>query len=239
MSATGWRERLVLSHVTPDYYESIIQADRKFYPTPHGLNTQILDRWCSKYPQFGLLFKDPTSKEVLANCIVVPLNKHGWAQLTEGQLSESELDESTLFDGAKDNVIGLHIYHLEKSSTYPADLPSFGLVALEGIADILCGLQKQAGLGALRVCGLSGLTVTKAGIALFSTTYGCRERSYICKEHIMQEGTGGPLQVHVAENQEQLEELLARGLRYVLRARMMVVTPDEPSLVWCLLGANT
>ncbi|KAG2489998.1 hypothetical protein HYH03_011626 [Edaphochlamys debaryana] len=115
---------------------------------------------------------------------------------------------------------------------YPSELPRFGTVALEAIADALASLGRP-----VRVCGLSGLTVTKAGVSLFTSLYGCRERSFVCHEHILQDPSTGALEVHEADDPMQLQALLHRGLSYVVRVRMLMVTPDEPSLVWLTLPA--
>lgn len=290
-AAGDWRRRLTLRPVTPVDYDGIIASDREVYPTPDGLTLEVLHTWYAKHPELGMVFADAVTGAIAGSCVVVPLSKHGWEQLTQGHLSEAALGADTLFDADRDDEIGLHVYHIEKTPTYPADLPRFGLVALEALADVLQAIQQRRQQAAgqeskgdprvqaeskppdaegttgsadvgnapatparLRVCGLSGLTVTKAGFALFSLLYGCRERSYVCPEHILRRTCDGRLEVHSLESQEQLRELLAtagrqgaaagggeggeNGLLYVMRARMLVVAPDEPSLVWCFLGTD-
>ncbi len=289
--AGDWRRRLTLRPVTPADYDGILASDREVYPSPNGLTLEALQTWYANYPEFGMVFADAETGAIAGSCVVVPLSKHGWEQLTQGHLSEAALGADTLFDANRDNEIGLHVYHIEKTLAYPADLPRFGLVALEALADVLQAIQQRlqqaarqgskgdplvqaasrspaaegptgsADVGSapatqarLRVCGLSGLAVTRAGFALFSLLYGCRERSYVCPEHILRRTCDGRLEVHSVELQQQLIQLLAAagrkeaaagggeagrgGLSYVMRARMLVVTPEEPSLVWCFLGAE-
>ncbi|KAG2449070.1 hypothetical protein HYH02_005819 [Chlamydomonas schloesseri] len=244
--ASQWRSQLSVKAVDASAYPGIIAADKLVYPTSNGLTEAVLSRWFGKHPEFGLIFLDQATGRTVANCIVVALCERGWHLLTEGKVTESELDGDLLFDAARDDTIGLHVYHLEKSSSeYPQDVPRFGMVALDAIAEVLAALRRTRPPGRpLEVCGFSGLTVTRLGCSLFSNLYGCRERAYVCKEHLLL-SEDGALEVHEAETQEELQRLLqppsggnGRGRTYVLRARMLVVTPDEPSLVWSAIPAR-
>lgn len=235
-----WRTRISLAPIDSGHYQAVIDADRAVYPTTtRGLTVPTLARWYGRYPDFGMLFSRSDRKdEIVAWCIAVPLKCAAWQRLLRGELLESELDEGTLFDNTVDDELGIHIYHIEKSLSYPSDLPRFGIVALEGLADVLMrlrALRVPVDRPPLHVQGLSGLATSRAGVSLFANLYGCRERdAYICKEHLLRNpASGHQLEVHEAGSVTELRELiLERGLEYVVRARMMAVMRSEPSLVW-------
>ncbi|KAG2422158.1 hypothetical protein HXX76_016237 [Chlamydomonas incerta] len=104
--------------------------------------------------------------------------------------------------------MGLHIYHMERAPAYPPHLPTFGLVALYGIALGMCAAarrrQRAGQPGPLRLVGMSGLAVSPTGISLTSVLYGSREQGYISHEFVLR--APPPVRQPVLQQRPQQQE---------------------------------
>lgn len=223
-------------------YEAVLDADRRLYPTSSPLTEQVIHQWFSGHPQFGLIFTDALGRTI-GQCIIVALTASGWGRLVAGELSESELDDGFLFNSQRDEEVGLHVYHIEKMQGWNKHQHgSFGYVAMQKLAQVLNHLDEERacqGKVPLGVCGFSSLAVSLSGINLFTTTFNCRERdAYVCQEFIMQQPYSAAKRLEVFEGLDQgrLEEALAKGYAFVTRARMLVLLPGDPSVVWSILN---
>lgn len=209
--------------ITQKDYSKLLELDKKVYPTDNPVNPKILDNWYAKNPEFGLIFEDNKGK-LEGMCITIPLNKNGWNKLINGKLAEADLNSKTIFDNSRDKEIGLHIYHIEKFS----DGKDFYKNSLAGLNSVLESLGKQN--PKLKIIGFSGLCVTASGISLFYNKFNCRERKFINSEHILKRNNH--LEIFSADSQKQLYEKLKRGYEYLNRCKMLVLYPNEPSVVW-------
>ncbi|GFR52083.1 hypothetical protein Agub_g14545, partial [Astrephomene gubernaculifera] len=198
-----------LRAMRPEEHDALLKADQGVYATSSPVTLQTLRDWCSQVPEMAFIVED-ASGEPLGNCVLIPCSSSGFEALTTGRLLECDMygnerlykvperDNNAEAD-AVESSIGVYMYHMEKSRSYPRGFPAFGVVALYGIAHALRLLQKlrQArgcSTTPLSVRGLAGLAVSPSGIHLMTVLYGCREQpSYICPEHVMRApptGTG-------------------------------------------------
>jgi len=208
-------------------YELLLKLDRKVYPTDNPVTSEILSNWYKKNPEFGMIFEDDKG-ELEGVCISIPLNKNGWNKLINGKLSEADLNSKTLFDNSRDKEIGLHIYHIERLS----DRNDFYKDSLNGLNDIIQDLRKIN--PSLKIIGFSGLCVTPSGIGLFYNKFNCRERKFVNQEHIFRKE--GKLKIFNINSYSQFSNVLKEGYEYLNRCKMLVLYPDEFSLIWDYLS---
>lgn len=199
-------------------YAKLLELDKKVYPTDNPVTPEILDKWYQRNPEFGMIFEKNGSLEGML--IAIPLNKSGWERLISGDLQEADLDSETIFDGSRDNEIGIHVYHIEKFGTDK----KFYEKSLSSLYDLVKDFD---------VVGFSGLCVTSQGIGLFYNKFNCRERDFINSEHILSKE--GKLEIFDTKSKEELLNKLDGGYDYLNRCKMLVVYPNEPSLVWKFL----
>lgn len=208
--------------ITKKDFRLILQQDKRVYPTDSPVTEDILKSWYTKNPEFGMIYEDE-KKNVVGNCVIIPLNGTSWEKLISGKLGESEMSSKTIFDNSKDKEIGIHIYHIEKIDKKVQD---FHKIVLSDIKRIIKDLRIRN--HKLKVVGLSGLCVTAEGIGLFENKFNCKERNYICEEHIMKRGT----EIALAKNLEEVKEKKKKEFKIVNRCKMLVLYPNEKSLVW-------
>lgn len=211
--------------ITQKDYELLLSLDKKVYPTDSPVTSEILDNWSKKNPEFGIVFEEDEKTKGL--CIVIPLNKKGWEKLTKGELLESGLDAETIFDINRDKEIGLHTYHIENLG----ERKGIWKDSLKAINSILESLRKKS---ELKVIGFSGLCVTSQGIGLFYNKFNCREREFLNSEHILRKENS--LEIFDTKDKQELLDKLSKDYEYVNRCKMLLVYPDEASLVWNYLN---
>lgn len=259
------RTNIFISYKSPVNFQA--QPKLSLYPTSSPLTLSTIERWFSFHAEFGFVFISPVSSmeeetgdKTVGTCVIVALTRPGWEQLVRGELSESQLDESVLFQAQRDDELGIHVYHVERldgwaeacaaagppsgSASPPNVSKKISIAMLHELARVLGRLDAaRAGAGRppLRVCGFSGLCVTPGGFNLFGTVYNCRERdAYVCQEYILrrQGGGGGEGELRVVQGLDQggLDAALERGWELVTRAQMLVLVPGEVSIVWSILN---
>lgn len=209
--------------ITQKDYTKILELDKNVYPTDNPVTSEILDKWYKKNPEFGLIFENDKGN-LEGVCITIPLNKKAWNKLISGKLAESDLNSKTIFDNSRDEKIGLHIYHIEKFS----DKRGFYENALIGLNSVVGNLKKSN--PELRIIGFSGLCVTSQGIDLFYNKFNCKEGKFVNLEYILKKNNR--LEIFKTNSQNELSEKIKQGYEYVTRCKMLVLYPNEVSLVW-------
>jgi hypothetical protein len=204
-------------------YPKLLELDKKVYPTDNPVTSEILNKWYKKNPEFGMIFEDDNGN-LEGMCITIPLNKKGWNKLINGKLAEADLDSKTLFNNLRDKEIGLHIYHIERFS----DKKRFYEKSLAEINSVVNNLKKSN--SELNIIGFSGLCVTASGIGLFYNKFNCRERKFINSEHVLRKDN--KLEIFTTQSQIELSEKIKQNYEYINRCKMLVLYPDEPSIVW-------
>lgn len=207
-------------------YKKLLELDKKVYPTDAPVTPDILNSWYQNNPEFGIIFE--ADNQTKGMCIAIPLNESGWNKLINGELAESELDSSTIFKSGRDKSIGIHIYHVEKLDT---TIDDFYKDSLRGLSSVINNLKKND--PDLKIAGLSGLCVTSAGIGLFYNKFNCRERNFMCSEHILSKNN--KLIIVKSPTMQTLNDYIRQDYAFINRCKMLIVYPNEPSIVWSYL----
>ena len=200
-------------------YDKVLELDKKVYPTKNPVTKDTIIFWYKKNPEFGFVIEGKGK----GLCAAIPLNKTGWSKLISGKLLESQITEKYLFDNVRDKEIGIHIYHIEKFDSKKG----IYVAALETINNNIENLRINN--PKLSICGISGLCVSPSGINLFYNKFNCRERYFINTEHILQKNR--KLECF-DEKTSDLNKKISQGYSYVNRCKMLVLYPNEPSIVW-------
>jgi len=208
-------------------YGILLELDYEIYPTDDPVTKEILDQWYCNNPEFGIVFEE--NGKIQGMNITIPLNRKGWEGLIKGKLLESELGKKYIFNNSIDHEIGIHIYHIRKFF----DKRRFYKDSLIALNNIITELRKKN--KTLRVIGFSGLCVTSKGIDLFYNKLNCRESSVIINEHIISKKN--KLEILNTNSQKYLNNKLSHGYEYINRCKMLVLYPNEPSVVWRYIEA--
>jgi len=208
-------------------YKQILDQDRRVYPTAKPVTQTTINTWYERNPEFGMVYE--IGSKIVGTCAVVPLNKQSWRELVEGKLLESDLDKKTIFDNLNDKEIALHFYHVEKL-----------LLTEKFYSRILLDLNKIVeNLGKsnpkLRIIGSSSFCTSSLGLDLFQDRFNYQEKGYISTEHILSKGRKLYIIDAKAQGQRKLEERLNNGFAYHHRCKMLVLYPDDFSLIWSYL----
>ncbi|KAG2496954.1 hypothetical protein HYH03_004960 [Edaphochlamys debaryana] len=221
----------------------VIDASSALYDTPAVVALSSLRQWYGQVPEMGFVVETERGQR-LGVCSLIPAAGGSFRQMAAGELREADMHGEHVFDAGSHDEIGLHSYHMERAEDYPRGVPDMAVLSLYGVAHALRKLQELRQAlgrpGPLRVCGVSGLSVSPQGIRLTVILYGARERSYICPEHVLRapKGPGGGkrrLELHTLHTQEQLEALLGAGYELVARCRHLVLYSHEPSFLWTIV----
>lgn len=218
-------------------YKILLELDKKVYPTKSPATVKTIEKWYSKNPEFGLIYEK--DNKIAGICAAIPLNSKGFEKITLGKsmkedsnedfiFDEGDLDEKTIFDNSRDTEIAIHIYHIEKLDS---SIKEFYKRSLEKLSHILKKLKKRN--KNLKVTGFSGLCSSVEGINLFYNKLGCRERKYICPEHIIEKNG----QKIIAKD-NSLEDIKKRfkGYDHINRVKMLITYPSENSIIWKYLN---
>jgi len=211
--------------ITQKDYDLILKLDKRVYPTNTPVTREVIASWYIRNPEFGSIFEE--GGKIKGISIMLPLNKKSWEKLIKGELTESEMTSSMIFDNSKDKELGIHVYHIEKLDK---SIKKFYKLDLEETKKIIERLREYNPL--LKVCGYSALGVTGEGINLAKNITNLKERSFVSDEHILEKNK----KLVVAENVKQAEELEQKGYNYLNRCQMLVTYPNEASIVWNYLN---
>ncbi len=219
-----------LRKINKEDYQLIIDLDKRIYPTEHSVTLENIAEWYKNNPEFGMVYEE--DGKIVGISVVIPLNSESWKALTEGKLSESSLDSKSVFNNKKDHELGIHMYHIEKfEHNALAPIREFYKTVVRDIAVIVSELKKKN--KKLKVIGFSGLAVTKEGVILCEDKLGCKERAYLCDEHILKNGNVRfVIKADKTHLKEILEPKIKDGYSYLNRCKMLVSYPGEKSLIW-------
>lgn len=204
-------------------YELILEMDKKVYPTSSPVTKEIIKSWYINNPEFGAIFEE--NKEIVGVLIAIPLNKQSWKKLINGELKESEMNKKTIFNNSQDKELGIHIYHIEKLD---GGIKEFYKTSLKYLASLLDNLKKKN--SNLKVIGFSGLCVTNKGTHLFEKKFNCKERDFVIQEHIFQKNEQRI--VLETNSKEIIQNKINEGFGYLTKCKMLVLYPEEKSIVW-------
>lgn len=209
--------------ITKKDYREVLELDKKVYPTDTPVTSHILGSWYQNNPEFGIIFE--VANQMKGVCIAIPLNESGWNKLIKGELTEAQFDSSTIFKSGRDTSIGIHIYHMEKLDM---TIRGFYKNSLKGLASVVNNL-KNINPG-LKIIGFSGLCVTPSGIDLFYNKFSCRERGFLCSEYIFSKNN--KLIISKSPTKQVIHDYIKQGYSFINRCMMLVVHPNEISIVW-------
>ncbi|OQS05626.1 hypothetical protein THRCLA_02278 [Thraustotheca clavata] len=143
-------------------FDAIIASDKEMYPTDNPLTAQIMAKWFTHYPEFGMIY------DGFGCCIIVPVTKSTWEAYIKQEIDESQLANG-IFDGTStiDSKIGLHLYHIEKSQAWTRQFDRMANIVLADIRTILYNINQRRAtqliLKPLDVIGFSALAASDAG----------------------------------------------------------------------------
>lgn len=219
-----------LREIKKEDYQLILDLDKQIYPTETPVTLENIAKWYRNNPEFGLVYEE--DGKVVGISIIIPLNAEGWKQIEEGKVFESELTDKMIFDASKDGELGIHMYHIEKFERNAlAPIREFYKTVIRDLAVVVNELKKKH--KKLKVIGFSGLAVTKEGIILCEDKLGCKERAYVCDEHILKKGNSKfVIKADKAHLKEILEPKIKDGYSYLNRCKMLISYPGEKSLIW-------
>jgi hypothetical protein len=208
-------------------YKLILDMDKKVYPTFSPVTKDIIKSWYIKNPEFGVIFEE--NQKIIGVLIAIPLNERSWKKLINGNLKESEMNEKTIFDNLMDKKLGIHLYHIEKLD---ANIKEFYKISLTHLASLLDNLKKKN--NNLKIIGFSGLCVTPEGINLFEKRLNCKERDFVIQEHILEKDEQKI--VLETDSKEIIHNKINEGYNYITKCKMLVLYPNEESMVWSYLN---
>jgi len=208
-----------------DEYDWLLSKDFEIYPSDEPVTKAVLKEWYVHNPEFCTAYR---YGESLAGVnITIPLSRIGWRGLVNGDLTEAQCSGGYIFDSGRDNEIGLHVYHIRKN----IPINGFYRLALSSLGEMISGIRAKN--QSLRVIGLSALCVTKMGIGLFFNRLNCRESAAVIDEHLVKRNGG--LSIISAGYYQKLEKKLSEGYEYRHRCKMLLVYPNEASIIWSFI----
>ena len=219
-----------LREIRKEDYQLILDLDKQIYPTDSPVTLENIAKWYQNNPEFGLVYEE--DGKIVGISIIIPLNAEGWKQIEEGKVFESELTDNMIFNPSKDHELGIHMYHIEKfEHNALAPIREFYKTVIRDLAVVVNELKKKH--KKLKVIGFSGLAVTKEGIILCEDKLGCKERAYVCDEHVLKKG--GKKYIIKADKvhlKDIIEPKIKDGFSYLNRCKMLISYPGEKSLIW-------
>ncbi len=219
-----------LRAIRKEDYQFILDLDKLIYPTDSPVTLEDVGRWYKNNPEFGMIYEEDGN--IVGISVAIPLNSEGWKMITEGKISESQITDEMVFNPSKDKELGIYVYHIEKFERNAlAPIKEFYKTVIRDLSVVVNKLKKDH--KKLKVIGFSGLAVTKEGIILCEDKLGCKERSYICDEHILKkDGKRYVVKADKLHLKEIIEPKIKDGYSYINRCKMLVTYPGEKSIIW-------
>jgi deoxyhypusine synthase len=224
--STTNNEGMISRAIRPSDFDMLLEMDKKMYPTNSPVTKETIKSWYIRNPEFGMIYEK--NNQIVGVFILIPLNDTNWKKLIDGKLKESEMNANTIFDNLKDKKIGLHIYHTEKLDS---NIKEFYKRNFLDLSIILGKLKKHN--PRLKLEGISSFSVSESGIGL-RTKLGYKERNFISDEHILEKNG----EKFVAESKKEADEKIKKDYKYLNRCKMLVLYPNEKSIVWDYLKNN-
>lgn len=208
-------------------YKQILEQDKRVYPTTKPVSQNVINSWYVRNPEFGMMYE--IGGKVVGTCAIVPLNRQSWESLLKGKIGESDLSRKTVFNNQKDREIALHFYHIEKLFLTEK---FYSRIFLD-LNTIIENLRKTN--PKLKVIGSSSLCTSSPGLDLFQDRFNYQERGFISTEHILSKGKKLYVFDAKEDGQKKLQEKLNSGYAYHHRCKMLILYPNDFSLVWSYL----
>jgi D-3-phosphoglycerate dehydrogenase len=205
-------------------YKRILRFDNIVYPTADSVTPAIMESWYIKNPEFGMVYK--LGGRPVGVWAIVPLKRSGWKKVINGELSESNISQKDVFNIQKDDEIALHIYHVEKLLL----TEDYYIRILSDLNKLIENLRKTN--PKLKIAGLSALGTSSLFLGLFQNRFNFQEKKFISTEHILLKGKKLSLFNEKDGGQKGLVKKLQEGYGYYQRCKMIVLEPNDFSLVW-------
>jgi len=205
-------------------YRRILGFDNRVYPTKNPVTPTNMGTWYSNNPEFGMVYE--FGGKTVGVCAFVPLKSSSWEKVINGTLSESDLGYKDIFDIKKDNEIALHNYHMEKLFL----TENYYIKILSDLNKLLENLKKLN--PELKIVGFSALGTTSLGLGLFQNRFNFQEKKFVSTEHILLKGKKLVLFNEIDGGQKALSKKLQEGYTYYQRCKMIVLEPNDFSLIW-------
>lgn len=217
-------ERVNLRTIQKNDFKRILSFDNRVYPTKHPVTPSIMESWYTNNPEFGMVYE--LGGRTVGVCAFVPLKSSSWEKIINGKLSESSLNEKDIFDSKKDNELALHNYHVEKLLL----TGDHYIRILNDLNTLIKSLRKIN--PKLKIKGLSALGATSLGLGLFQNRFNFQEKKFISKEHILLKDNKLAVFNEKDGGQNGLSKKLKEGYSYYQRCKMLVLEPNNLSLIW-------
>ncbi|KAH8882618.1 hypothetical protein GQ53DRAFT_615455, partial [Thozetella sp. PMI_491] len=154
--------RIHRAAISDGVLKAIYASDQDMYPAP--LTYQRLKSWVDACPELSICFEAEGGggRVPIGAVIVLPLVRSCWEDLLVGKIKEVEIDPLTMFAGADETEVGLHLFHIERFEAFKSSgrLVRFAEFAMDEARDVALGK------GHWNVLGHSALTATAAGSAM-------------------------------------------------------------------------
>jgi hypothetical protein len=202
----------------------ILRLDNRVYPTADPVGQTTMESWYIRNPELGMVY-DVGGKSVGAWAFI-PLNQASWKKVIHGKLSERAIGPKHLFDITKDTEIGLHIYHVEKLLLSD----NYYIRILNDIQKLLMHLRIAN--PKLRIAGLSTIGSSSPALGLFQNRFNFQEKEFVSTEHIFLKGKKLIMFDEKDIGQKGLSRKLDEGFTYYQKCKMLILEPNDFSLVW-------
>ncbi len=208
-------------------HKLILEQDIRIYPTSNSVSPTTIDNWYTRNPEFGMIYE--IGNKTVGTCVIVPLNRQSWKDLVNGKIFESDLNQKSIFNNKKDSEIALHFYHMEKLFL----TEKFYSRILLDLNNIIFNLRKTN--PGLKIIGSSSLCTTSLALDLFQDRFNYQEKGYVSTEHIISKGRTIFIFDEKVGGKKKLEEKLKKGYSYHHRCKMLILYPEDFSLIWLYL----
>jgi phosphoglycerate dehydrogenase-like enzyme len=208
----------------------IIGQDQTVYPTVNVVKPTTVDSWYKKNPEFGMIYE--IDNNVVGTCAVIPLNRDGWERAVSGKLAEADISAKHIFDNKTDKEVGLYIYQIERKVLSEK---FFSRIFLD-LSETIRNLKKTN--PRLKVVGAASLCTSNTTLDVFQKRLDFKESGYISTEHILSKGSKLSLVDEKVVGREKLNKMINEGYVYHHRCKLLVIRPEEFSLVWSYIDPS-
>jgi len=110
-----WIQR---TRISEQVLKEIYASDQDMYPAP--LTFERLKSWVDACPALSICFQATHDGNTIpiGAVIVLPVAREYWEDLLVGKLKEIEIDPATMFAPEGEADVGLHVFHVERFSTF-------------------------------------------------------------------------------------------------------------------------
>ena len=236
-----------LRQITKNDHKLILELDAKVYPVSeeNKINSQIIDKWYNKYPNYGMIYTN--QNKIVAMAIIIPMPIITWEKLIKGECFENTLNikwENVIKDKNEKTeylTIGIHIYHIEVLDREIVG-KNFYKRMLQDVKQIALNYHHQ-------IDGLSGYCVTPKGNRLFQEVLKCRNADDIIEnknkkdisEFIVQDIQTAqikivecPINTDITQLYYEQNTIPPKNYKFISKCNMLYTTRKESNIspVW-------